>query len=430
VTATLDSGREQRATVTLALCFLTAVIEGFDLQSMGIAAPSLGPEFGLSRQQLGVALLASPLGLFFGAFIGGRLADSWGRKRALVLAMALFGALQLCTVWAKGLESLLVIRFLCGLGLGGAFPNLIALTAEASGGRNSIINVVITVAGMPAGGALASLIGFLAGANGDWRIVFYVGGIAPLALAPVMALALPESALFRVAKAAAAAAGTKHTTLEVLFGGTRAGPTVLLWVAVFFTTLVTYLLLNWMPMLMGAKGFSRTDSLLIQILFNVGAALGSVYLGWRMQRRPRRTVLLVCYAGLAAGLVVMAPLGKDLLLAAATAAAVGACVLGAQFILYGLAPAYYAVETRGTGTGATVAASRLGSAVGPFFAGILLGHGASETHVLQALLPVTAVAAAAAIGLLFLRRDDNVGSISDERTRRSPSASSNDRPGG
>ncbi len=404
VTATLDSGREQRVAATLALCFLTAVIEGMDLQSMGIAAPSLGPEFGLSKPQLGVVLLASPLGLFFGAFIGGRIADIWGRKNALVLATAMFGALQLCTAWAAGLPSLLVIRFLCGLGLGGAFPNLIALTAEASGGRNSIINVVITVAGMPAGGALASLIGFLGGANGDWRIVFYVGGIAPLALAPVMALMLPESALFRQAKAAAAAAGTKHTTLEVLFGGTRAGPTVLLWAAVFFTTLVTYLLLNWMPVLMGAKGFSKTDALLIQILFNVGAALGSVYLGWWMQRRPRRMVLLVCYAGLAAGLIVMAPLGKDLLLAAATAAVLGACVLGAQFILYGLAPAYYAVETRGTGTGATVAASRLGSAVGPFFAGILLGHGASETHVLQALLPVTALAAAAAIGLLFLKR--------------------------
>jgi AAHS family 3-hydroxyphenylpropionic acid transporter len=156
--------------------------------------------------------------------------------------------------------------------------------------------------------------------------------------------------------------------------------------------------------LMGAKGFSKTDALLIQILFNVGAAVGSVYLGWNMQRRPRPMVLLACYAGLAAGLLVMAPLGKDLFLAAATAAALGACVLGAQFILYGLAPAYYAVETRGTGTGACVAASRLGSAVGPFFAGVLLGQGASATHVLQALLPVTAVAAAAAMGLLFFKR--------------------------
>jgi AAHS family 3-hydroxyphenylpropionic acid transporter len=115
VIATHDSDLEQRAVATLALCFLTAVIEGIDLQSMGIAAPSLGPEFGLSKQQLGVALLASPLGLFFGAFLGGRIADSWGHKSALVLATALFGALQLCTAWAAGLESLLVIRFLCGL---------------------------------------------------------------------------------------------------------------------------------------------------------------------------------------------------------------------------------------------------------------------------------------------------------------------------
>src|SRR5258708_26180188 len=80
VTATLDSGREQRVAATLALCFLTAVIEGMDLQSMGIAAPSLGPEFGLSKQQLGVVLLASPLGLFFGAFICGRCARLLGPR--------------------------------------------------------------------------------------------------------------------------------------------------------------------------------------------------------------------------------------------------------------------------------------------------------------------------------------------------------------
>src|ERR1700676_1989919 len=99
----IDQDRE-RAVATLALCFLTAVIEGMDLQSMGIAAPLLGPEFRLSKEQLGVVLLASPLGLFFGAFIGGRIADSWGRKSALVLATALFGAFQLCTAWATGLE--------------------------------------------------------------------------------------------------------------------------------------------------------------------------------------------------------------------------------------------------------------------------------------------------------------------------------------
>src|ERR1700732_5033853 len=96
VTATLDSGREQRGAATLALCFLAAVIEGFDLQSMGIAAPWLGPEFRLSKQQLGIVLFASPLGLFFGAFIGGRIADSWGPKTAHRLAMSSLAALRIC----------------------------------------------------------------------------------------------------------------------------------------------------------------------------------------------------------------------------------------------------------------------------------------------------------------------------------------------
>src|SRR5260221_12597966 len=124
VTATLDSGREQRVVATLALCFLTAVIEGMDLQSMGIAAPSLGPEFRLSRQQLGVVLLASPLGLFFGAFIGGRTAAFLGRKTAPGLATAFFGALQPWTPRAPGLVSLLVIPFASGLGLWGGCAHL------------------------------------------------------------------------------------------------------------------------------------------------------------------------------------------------------------------------------------------------------------------------------------------------------------------
>src|SRR5579859_5114465 len=156
VTATFTAQRRSRAITTLVLCFCAAVIEGMDIQSMGIAAPKLGPEFALSKQWLGYVLMASPLGLFFGAFLGGRMADLWGRKRALVATVLVFGAFQLGTTWAPGPLSLLIIRFACGLGLGGAMPNLIALTSELAGGRSSLLYVVITIAGMPVGGALAS----------------------------------------------------------------------------------------------------------------------------------------------------------------------------------------------------------------------------------------------------------------------------------
>lgn len=398
------------AILTLALCFGTALVEGIDLQSMGLAAPKLRGEFGFAPEQLGTVLTASPIGLFFGAFIGGWLADLWGRKRALLFSMLVFGLFQLGTVWARDMGGvpvfavLTTIRFICGLGLGGALPNLIALTSEASGGRNSILNVVITAAGMPTGGALASWIVFAEGPQADWRLIFYIGGIVPLVLALLMVVLLPESKMFREARAAARQAGRKLNPLSVMFGGGRIAATLTLWVSFFGTTLVTYLLLNWMPILMEAKGFSRSDASFIQILFNVGAAIGSIFMGWLMQRRPSRRVLMGAYIGLALGLVALAQVGGSVAIASLVVVIVGMFLLGAQYILYGLSPSYYPADGRGTGTGAAVAIGRLGSAVGPTLAGILVAGGKSATEVLQALLPVTGVSAIAALLLLFCKR--------------------------
>jgi AAHS family 3-hydroxyphenylpropionic acid transporter len=296
---------------------------------------------------------------------------------------------------------MVAIRFLCGLGLGGAFPNLIALTAEASGGRNNILNVVITAAGMPAGGALAAFIAFAGGPTWDWRVIFYVGGIAPLVLAPIMAALLPESTLFQTARSSARA---KLGVLYTLFDRARVRQTLLLWVAFFCSALMLHLLLNWMPSLMVAKGFTKPQSFLIQMVFNIASAIGSVGVAWIMQVRPSRMLLLVCYAGLAVALFIIAALGHDLVLVACTVGVLGICLIGAQFTLYGMTPTYYETLTRGTGTGASVAASRLGSAMGPYLAGLLLGAGATATQVLQSLLPITGVAALAALILMFLPR--------------------------
>jgi AAHS family 3-hydroxyphenylpropionic acid transporter len=393
------------AWITLVLCFCATFIEGIDLQSMGIAAPKLGPEFHLSPAQLGNVLTGSPLGLFFGAFIGGRLADAFGRKTALIISMLVFGAFQLVTVWAPGYEALLVIRFVCGLGLGGALPNLIALTSEALGGKNSILNVVITAAGMPTGGTLASLIAYWGGETGDWRTVFYVGGIAPLALAPVMLLLLPESSMFRAAKAQAAEAGRRVNTFKVLFGEGRAVASILLWIGMFGTTLVTYLLLNWLPTLLVKGGMLKTDASIVQIFFNVGSAVGSIFMGWLMQRRPSRMILLACYVGMAVFLYTLTLVGKSVVLASWDVAIIGTFLLGAQYILYGLTPLFYRTETRGTGSGASVAAGRLGSATAPQLGKVLVVAGASFGQVMESLLPVTAVSAAAAILLMFCKRE-------------------------
>ncbi len=263
------------------------------------------------------------------------------------------------------------------------------------------------MAGMPTGGTLASLIAYWGGETGDWRTVFYVGGIAPLVLAPLVMLWLRESWMFRAAKAEAAQAGRKVNTLKVLFGENRAIASILLWVGMFGTTLVTYLMLNWLPKLLVMGGFSKTDASFIQIFFNVGSAVGSIFLGWLMQRKPRRSILLACYVGLAAFLYTLTFVGHSVVLASWDVAIIGTFLLGAQYILYGLTPLFYRTETRGTGSGASVAAGRLGSATAPQLGGMLVAAGASFGQVMESLLPVTAVSAAAAILLMFCKREES-----------------------
>jgi len=158
---------------------------------------------------------------------------------------------------------------------------------------------------------------------------------------------------------------------------------------------------------MGSKGFSPTEASLIQIWFNVGAAVGSIFMGWLMQRRPSRMILFICYGGLAASLFGLTAVSGGVVLASIVVAVTGAFLLSAQYILYGLSPAYYPAANRGTGTGGAVAIGRLGSAMGPQLAGFLIAGGKSTTEVLQSLLPVTAVAAVAAIILMFCRRAED-----------------------
>lgn len=395
-----DAQRSLVSAGTLAFCFLASALEGFDIASMGVAAPKLAPELHLSPQHLGWVLSGVPLGMFFGALLGGRIADILGRKTMLVIGVATIGAFQMATAFAPGYAALLGMRTLCGMGIGAAVSSVIALASEAAGGRDRIFNVTLAMAGLPAGGTTAAIIAIAGGEQGDWRTNFYIGGLVPLVLASIMAFALSESREFLEARSSEPDVRGTDEILGELFGQGRTLTTLWLWISCFATSVIVYVLVNWTPTLMNLKGFSKTDAVLVGLPIGIGGMLSPALIGRLTQQRRGPRLLLACCAGVAFGLIGLAEVGRDVALAIIAISVTATLVQIMSFMLAGLAPLYYPTQSRGTGTGAAVGAARLGAICGPAAIGLLLGAGLGATRVLWSLVPVALVAGVAAYMLL------------------------------
>ncbi|MBY8906688.1 3-(3-hydroxy-phenyl)propionate transporter MhpT [Acinetobacter baumannii] len=390
------SGQPSRAKITLLLCFAIAIFEGFDLQSMGVAAPRMRAEFMLDNAQMAWAFSAAILGTLPGAILGGRFADIVGRKKILIFSILLFGIMSLLTAYAANFSLLLLIRFCTGLGMGGALPMMITLASEAVPDQHKGTAVSVMYSGIPFGGLLTSVVAMSLAGDAEWRHIFYIGGIAPSLLIPLIMRFLPESNDYLQRKVQA-----QQTTpfFEVLFAKERRMSTIQLWISFFCTLVVLYFLLNWLPLLMGAQGLSKLQANYVQMGYNVGGILGSVLMGVLLDKLRMSFVIKLIYLGILFSLCCLA-ISPTVALLALSAVGCGLFIVGGQSALYGLAAMYYPTEMRGTGVGAAVAIGRIGSFAGPLMAGFLLSLGQSSTIVIGSSIPVILIAAISALLLV------------------------------
>lgn len=368
----------------LAACFIVTVFEGYDLQSIGVAAPLLAKTLALGKAEIGYSLTATMAGLMVGAVSGGWLGDRHARASVLALGCLLFGLGSLATAVAWDLTSLVLCRGLTGVGIGVALPNVMSVLAAVTPRERLATQGTIVFIGFPIGAFLAAiLLPVLPGL--DWRAIFVVGGLPPLLLAPLLWKSIPDLVADRSADAS-------RSGLGALFSDGRSITTLALWFTFSSVLLLLYLYLNWLPSLVVDRGFTAAFGSSAVALFNLGSILGALVLGRLVDRFGLRWPALVAITTLGLGTAWLAGArGAEELLA--VSALNGACVVGVQFVLYSITPGYYPEALRGLGSGAAVAAGRLGSIIGPLGFGLLLAGGASSEQAVLTILPFVILAA-------------------------------------
>ncbi|MDB5582429.1 MAG: transporter [Bradyrhizobium sp.] len=385
-----------RTRVTIyALCGLAAVMEGFGLQSGGIAAPKFAAEFHITPDRVGGIFLLTSFGLALGASIGGWWGDRVGPGKAMAASIALFGIASIGAAMTPNGAMLAIMRTLTGLGLGGSLPNMIALLTNTGAPSTGPRRVTLSIAGISLG---SGLIAFLGSTGMNWRLIFHFSGWIPLLVAAAVALLLPHGELRRIASEQPV---TERTTRrEALFGGAHAWITPLFWLVFFITGATSYLLINWLPTFLGNSGLTQRQVGLGMIFLAVGGALGPMFLSGLL--RPGRTSLVVCLAYLGTivglGLLIMAP--KEMVFVCGAIVLAGFFISGAQAVLFGVVGPFYPINARGTGVGSSVAIGRIGSGVGPALAGVMLAAGLTQGKIMAAAVPMLLVALVALLTLL------------------------------
>lgn len=412
----------------LSLCFLIVAMDGFDTAAIGFIAPALAHDWQLSPAQLSPILGAALAGLALGAFAAGPLADRFGRKSVLLLSVLFFGGWSLASAYAGSVETLALLRFLTGLGLGGAMPNAITLTSEYCPRRHRALMVTAMFCGFTLGSALGGLLAARMVPALGWESVLLLGGGLPLASLPLLWACLPESVRFLARRAPDAArlrrilerlgrlpdgwAGRLElpadesdgtSPLRQILGAELRGGTLLLWATFFMGLLIIYLLTNWLPTLIGGTGFSLGEAATISAMFQLGGTLGALLLGSAMDRFDAHRVLSLAYVGGALFILGIASLYHSFALLALCVAGVGFCISGSQVGANALAADFYPTRSRATGVSWALGLGRIGSIVGSLSGGALLGLGLGFSGIL-ALLVIPALLAAVAVHRLGRRR--------------------------
>ena len=176
----------------LALLTLISVITYVDRVNISVAARQMMPALGLTQIQMGYVFSAFVLGYALFQIPGGWLGDRWGSRLVLTGAVIWWSFFTACTAvastlptaqWLGVVGSLILVRFLIGVGEAAALPNFNRSVANWFPLRERGLGMGVSIGGIGVGSALTPPIVAWMMVNYGWQSAFYAAGLAGIAIA-------------------------------------------------------------------------------------------------------------------------------------------------------------------------------------------------------------------------------------------------------
>lgn len=376
-------------------CLMIIIFDGYDLVIYGVALPLLMQEWALSAVQAGLLASTALFGMMFGAMTFGTLSDKLGRKKTIMICVAIFSGFTFLGAFASNPVEFGILRFLAGLGIGGVMPNVVALMTEYAPKRIRSTLVALMFSGYAIGGMTSALLGAWLVPEFGWKIMFYIA-IIPLVALPLIWKFLPESLMYltnkkeieqtrsivqKISPSQQLNGDTEFVLNEVtkgdeapvkaLFQQGRMFSTFMFWIAFFMCLLMVYALGSWLPKLMIQAGYSLGASMIFLFALNIGGMVGAIGGGALADRFHIKKVLTIMFICGAAALILLGFNSPQIVLYTLIAVA-GAATIGSQILLYTFVAQYYPSTVRSTGMGWASGIGRIGAIVGPVLTGALL----------------------------------------------------------
>jgi len=405
---------------TVGLCFLLTVLDGADVIVVSLVAPILIEQWQVNEAAFGLVFSSGLIGMTAGSLFLAPFADRWGRKPLVLVSTTIIAVSMLASALAMSVTQLLVLRLITGIGIGGILATSATYASEFAPRKYAAAAVMTILSGYPTGAMLMGLTANYLLPHFGWQSLFILAGLCSALLIPITYFFAPESIDFllnrqkegdleRANKVLAAQRREALSAYPIKQQGTMQGnpfmslfrrdtwaTTLLFWVSFIGAFFVVYFLLSWIPKMATNSGYSLQTAIYGSAIFNGGAIIGLLLVGWLTARWNLGKVIATLYFLATVAMVTFAQWNTPEIIYYGVLFAIGFFQQSGNGALYAAVTQVYSTDMKTTALGWAVGVGRGGAVLGPAAGGVALSAGMSVSWMFVVFsLPLLVTAACA-----------------------------------